>query len=84
MSHDGFSLYKGVKHVCYTEIPILNYTLNQFIQFFIRATFLHKRRREQFPVGLDCVGCGVVIGFRALQTLVHPHVIDVIPEYRVI
>jgi len=40
MSHDGFSLYKGVKHVCYTWTSTLNYILNQFIQFFTLATSL--------------------------------------------
>ena len=43
MSHDGFSLYKGVKHVFYTWTSRLNYTLNQFIQFFILATSLHYK-----------------------------------------
>jgi len=40
MSHDGFSLYKGVKHVFYTYTSTLNYTVNQYIQFFILVTSL--------------------------------------------
>jgi len=56
MSHDGFSLYKGVKHVCYTQTPTLNYTLNQFIQFFIHTTFLQdviNRERKGIHVYID-------------------------------
>ena len=53
MSHDRFSLYKGVIHVFYTYTPTLNYILNQFIQFFIRATFLQVTTKLLLDKGAD-------------------------------